>query len=170
MAASLDAIGQDHQDNFMTPKRTAEFFKSLNKTDSCWNWRSSAYWDGYGMFSVNGKQRRAHRVSWEIHNSKIPEGLFVLHRCDNRKCVRPSHLFLGTKKDNSLDMVSKGRHRHQVFHGERHPNAKLSDSVIREIRAIANTFLTQKQIGEIYGVSDVLVGLIIRRKAWAHVK
>lgn len=83
--------------------------------EDCWNWTVSLYPQGYGCISVDGRLDRAHRVSWMLKNSvaEIPNGLCCLHKCDNRRCVNPSHLFLGTKSDNLKDMSEKGRGRNQ---------------------------------------------------------
>lgn len=89
------------------------FWEKVRKSpepDGCWEWTASKFRNGYGSFVVLG-ERRAHRVSWEIHNGPIPDGLWVLHKCDNPSCVRPDHLFLGDRRTNMLDCVSKGRHR-----------------------------------------------------------
>ncbi len=81
------------------------------KTESCWEWVGYKTPDqGYGQIAVNGKRRRrVHRVAYELNYGPVPPGLCVLHRCDNRTCVRPDHLFLGTNQDNSDDMIAKGR-------------------------------------------------------------
>lgn len=83
----------------------------IKKSDNeCWEWNKYCFESGYGQFSIKSKATRAHRFGWEFFNKKsIPKGMFVLHKCDNRKCQNPNHLFIGSQRDNVLDMINKGR-------------------------------------------------------------
>lgn len=93
------------------------FFKHVRVLkNGCWLWTGRLRKNGYGRMKVNGKDERAHRVSWWIHRGEIPDDLCVLHKCDTRACVNPECLFLGTRKDNYDDMRQKGRHSHGESH------------------------------------------------------
>lgn len=89
------------------------FYTKYNKsTNGCWEWNGALRDDGYGILKVNNRCDGAHRFSYELYIGEIPNSLCVLHRCDNRKCVNPFHLFLGTKSDNMIDCIKKGRRDH----------------------------------------------------------
>lgn len=87
------------------------FWGHVAKSETCWEWNSSSQENEYGSLSVGGRKVKAHRFSWELHFGPITGGLYVLHRCDNKRCVKPDHLFLGTNQDNILDASAKGRLR-----------------------------------------------------------
>lgn len=141
----------------------------------CWQWTAATSKFGYGKFGNNGGWEMAHRASYRINVGPIPEGLSVLHRCDNRKCVRPDHLFLGTYADNVHDCEAKGRGRHLsgdehpvrknpllVPRGEAHPNAKLSDEQVRSIRAAyAGGGESWNSLARQYGVTKRCIGFIV---------
>lgn len=141
--------------------------------DECWVWTASVAGGGYGQFGLrHGKTVPAHRLSWEMANGTIPDGLWILHRCDNKPCVNPNHLFLGTRQDNVDDMMAKGRHWIRPCKGEQNGRAKLTDAQVKEIRARWATGVeSQSAIARDYPmISRIKVSEICRGKAWAHVE
>lgn len=115
---------------------------------------------------------KAHRASWVMHKGPIPDGLFVLHRCDNPCCVRPSHLFLGTQLDNIRDMEAKGRanrfFKYPQPKGEKHYRAKLSDADVEDIRKRYSTGnVMQLELAKEFHVDPSNISYIVRRKSRA---
>lgn len=117
------------------------------------------------IVKVAGRTRTAARVVWDIEYGPIPDGKFVLHRCDNPLCVRPDHLFLGDQRVNMTDKASKGRG--SVGRGERHGRAKMTDAQIAEMRELRASGLTYRELAERYGMSHDGVRFILvgRRRA-----
>ena len=151
----------------LTEKELKNFWKKVKKTDGCWEWIGGKFTSGYGLYKVQGITSRVHRLSWEIHNGTIPEGMCVCHSCDNPPCVNPNHLWLGTSQENTQDKMSKGRHKYQS--GESHYAAKLTDQQVEEIR----TKSTGKRgegvrLAKEYGVSKSLISAIILSKKRTH--
>lgn len=132
--------------------------------DSCWEWCGSLNAGGYGVGRIGwaavAKAVLAHRLAWEAFNGPITAGLHVLHRCDNRRCVRPDHLFLGTNDDNIADRVSKCRPGSQAWKdaGERHPNAKITDADCAAIRAMRSAGRRCVDLAQQFGVTPRHIG------------
>ncbi len=133
---------------------------------ACWGWAGALFRSGYGAIAAEPPSRAmllAHRVSYELHHGPIPPGLCVLHHCDVRPCSNPRHLFLGTKRDNNRDKISKGRQPT----GEGHHWAKLTWRQVEQIRAMrAANSAPMQQIASAFGVSRSLISMILANKIW----
>ena len=137
----------------------------VNQTDGCWLWTGATTYYGYGSIDIDGRPYRAHRLSWELHNGSIPEGLNVLHTCDNPPCVRPDHLWLGTHAENMRDRDFKGRLvPPPIRRGEDANAAKLT---AEQVLAIREDTRSLRLIAADYDVSRSAISLIRRRKNWA---
>lgn len=142
------------------------FIAKVSKTEACWTWTARKTPQGYGRFSVNGVNKLAHRVAYEQLKSPIPNGLQVLHRCDNPSCVNPDHLWLGSNADNVADKVAKGRCASVV--GSANPKSKLRDADVLAIRAAIGQGVKQRDLAEQYGVTQTQICTIAQRKQWSH--
>jgi hypothetical protein len=145
------------------------FWARVEKSDGCWLWIGADFKQGYGGISVYGRDMQlAHRVSWELTNGPIPEGMWVLHKCDVRRCVRPDHLYLGTVTENARDAVDRGRATHMVMTGEECPKAKLTEAQVEEIRRlyVAGLKVTYRELSKRYGVTPEQISNIVRGKNW----
>lgn len=137
--------------------------------DACWPWQGAHHTQGYGRCwdTRIGKIRYAHRLVYELLRGPIPDGLDILHSCDNPPCVNPAHLRIGTHRENMIEKVEKGRANFN--RGEDAGNAKLTSNDVRTIRARAAAGETQHSIARDYPVSQVAICLIVNRRTWKHV-
>jgi hypothetical protein len=160
--------------------------------NQCWVWFGGSDQHGYGCLNTGlGKSMRAHRYSWVLHFGEIPDGLWVLHHCDNPSCVNPAHLWLGTQTDNMQDMAKKGRGGHithpervsrganngRCTHPERYPigsrcsHAKLTEESVEEIKARYGLgSVTIRQLAAEFEVSFSAVQQLLAGRSWKHVK
>lgn len=159
--------------NFKNPLKTPFeeaiklFWARVERTASCWNWTGSKHPKGYGQLTFMGYDQKAHRLSYLLHNGEIPEGLCVMHICDNPSCVNPSHLKLGTNQDNSDDKVTKGRQYRPT--GEKNPAKILSEQKVQEIRQKYKTGLyTQLQLAIEYGTARSTIAEVTSGRTWFH--
>lgn len=162
----------------MKPRPLGQVFASLwSRVDksggalACWPWTGSVKSDGYGQVMarvLSQAPMRAHRLAWIATNGD-PGELCVLHRCDNRLCCNPAHLFLGTKADNSADMVAKGRNKPSNLRGEAHGNALLNEQAVLVIRRSAHAGIPLARLAAVYGVCRENIRRILTGKSWRHV-
>lgn len=145
-----------------TPKDIARFWSKVKVTsdiDSCWEWQASKgnkY--GHGQFYANGKRDFSHRVSWKIKNGAIPNKMCVLHKCDNPSCVNPNHLFLGTRQDNTRDMLEKHRQ-----------GRKLTIAQVDEIRRrYFEESATKEELAQEFSVHITNIHAIVIERTWRY--
>lgn len=152
------------------------FWTKVNKSPGlgpkgdCWEWTSSIS-KGYGQLGAGGRQGRnlrAHRFSWELHYGNIPLDKVVCHKCDNPPCVRPEHLFLGTRAENRKDMFFKGRGN--IPFGIRNGNSKLTEFKVKVIKEEVDRETNRKFLCELFGITNGLIAKIIHKKVWSYVQ
>lgn len=131
---------------------------TVNSETNCWEWQGFIDPNGYGNIKMGNRVMRAHRFSYSYYISKIPDGYDVLHKCDNRRCCNPAHLFLGTDQDNALDREIKGRNPH-----------KLSPQLVKEIRLRRNSGESVSSLRKEFGLSKENMYKLLNRKSWRWV-
>lgn len=136
----------------------------------CSIWPRSLYRNGYGQATLRGRKTGAHRLAWTIANGNVPDGLCVLHRCDNRACINVEHLFLGTKRDNTQDMIAKGRLViGKRLRGEQARHAKMTEAGVRQVRAQFDAGISMRALARQTGLSRPAIRAICKRETWKHV-
>ena len=145
--------------NSITEKDINRFWGKVSKDTSqtfydnerCWEWTAHRNTDGYGQLNIGGKVERVHRVAWVIAYGEIPDGLLVCHRCDNRCCIRFSHLFLGTEKDNAIDREIKNRGNHEATRGDKNGTHTHPERVARGDKSSARLHPESAARGDRHG-------------------
>lgn len=132
----------------------------------CWEWRSKRNRHGYGLFSLGGREVRAHRTAWRLTFGPIPTGLGILHKCDNPPCVRPDHLFPGSQLDNVADMDRKGRGRGRWSPGDEHFKAVLGAADVQTVRQCVAEGETRKALAARFGVAPSTISRAAAGKTW----
>lgn len=154
---NIRSVG-DYQDDPET-----RFWEKVDKSGDCWWWTAATDTGGYGRFNDGDRLLGAHRYSYKLHHGEIPDGLYVLHTCDNKPCVNPKHLWLGTARDNSLDMVKKGRG----------PTAtrKLTEDEARKVKDLyLNSNMQRQEIAEKFNISGPQVRFIGIGECWSYLE
>lgn len=137
----------------------------------CWEWAGCVQGNGYSRVRLNGRTEYGHRVSYRAFKGEIPDGFDVCHTCDNRRCVNPDHLFLGTRKENMQDCAEKGRTTkgRSFGEGEQAACSKLTESEVLMARTLAAEGEKPRVIAEQFGVHRDTIRHIIKRKTWRHI-
>lgn len=151
---------QDCQRSAQRQDSLRTFWSHVSKTNTCWSWTGYTSRAGYGLYH----RTTAHRFAWIATRGTIPTDVNVCHTCDNRRCVNPDHLFLGSQLENMRDCVDKGRMRR----GERHGQSVLTEHHVRSIRKLYEGRTRKADLARMFGVSFMTITSIVRRKTWAH--
>lgn len=151
------------------PSLEEHFWSKVDRRSDCWTWLGSFYHHGYGRFHVGRQGKSAHRVAFELTYGPIPPFELVLHKCDNRACVRPDHLFLGSQADNMRDMRQKGRDRRPSFPGESNGNVKLNADQVKEIRIRYAEGASMAELAVHFQVCKSNIRAIVRKLSWRNI-
>lgn len=144
-------------------RHVARFWQRVKKSDGCWEWQGPISTTGYGRFTASHRCVKAHRFGWAVQSNSNIGTLMVCHRCDNRKCVRLSHLFVGTMLDNARDQKSKGRH----MYGEVNGRAILQEG---DVLAIRSRWPAEQivSLAREFGVGETTLRYIVHGRSWKH--
>jgi hypothetical protein len=141
----------------------------IKSADECWEWQASTFSGGYGQFFDGEHKICAHRFSYKIKYGEIPDDLLVCHKCDNRLCVNPNHLFLGTPTDNLHDMIRKGRKVSGDTKGIKNSRAKLTENEVLRIRELYSKGARIADLAREYARGETTIRHICYRTSWTHI-
>lgn len=142
------------------------FMRHVQKGNGCWLWTASKMNSGYGQFGMNGTMRQAHRVSYELHHGQVPKGMLVLHSCDNKQCVNPSHLRAGTKSENLKEAYERNRRARPNFSGENNPRASITVADALHMRQLRLDGMSVTAIAKQFGVKRSLASDVVNGRSW----
>lgn len=145
------------------------FWEKVNFLGDCWEWTGATTEWGYGKLRYGGHDLSAHRCSYEYAFGRLPNDLWVLHKCDNPPCVNPAHLFLGTPKDNTQDMYRKGRAPRLGAVGEANVSASITEEDVLAIRFAFADGVSPSELSNRFGLTTSGINSVIRGKTWKHV-
>lgn len=143
------------------------FWSKVNMSEGCWDWQGGLISSGYGSaYHPKLGPQAAHRLAWILTNGDIPKGLYVLHKCDNKKCVNPDHLYLGTQKKNLEDAKLHGL----TNTGTKHWSSTLTESEVLLIRKMHKSGSSIRLLADIFNQTYKNVWQIVNNKRWQHLK
>ena len=148
----------------LTSKQVSSFCRNIAKANECWIWMGNVEAEGYGTIEFKDSTYKAHRIAYYLHHGIDPGKQCVCHKCDNKVCINPNHLFLGSRADNNEDRDKKGRFI--VLRGTQQGGSKLTEDDVRNIR---RSTARQRDLATIYGVSQSTIWRA-RNTHWKHVE
>jgi hypothetical protein len=165
----------EHHGNCLECSTKCKILNRYKVIDECWQWQGKINESGYGALNIREEGIKTdvlvHREIFKIFKGEIPEGMLVCHTCDNPSCCNPEHLWLGTPKDNTQDMLKKNRGRHRLLTSEKraHAAGKITEDQVREIRELYKNGSSQKELQEKFKLSQSQISGIITYRFWKHV-
>lgn len=151
-----------------TDELIRRFLGNIEFRDGCWRWTAGKFTSGYAQFRIGTGKHRAHRLMYDLAVGEIPDGLCVCHHCDVRACVNPTHLFVGSHRDNAQDRESKGRGvcNLRPQRGENNGSAKLTRAEVRRLRILHSGGRSYETLADFFEISKSQVGNIVRGDSW----
>ena len=139
------------------------------RQEGCWDWKGWMTGQGYGGIYFDSKTIGAYKASWIINNGMVPDGKWILHKCDNRICSNPDHLYLGTSSQNAIDRINRTALPKNMFTcGENHPSAKLKTADVIRIKELIALGVPSTRLAKEYKVNDQTISKIKHKQSWKH--